>query len=133
MFERDLPGENKSGLSFQEASAEVPVETCETINGSWGYNITDKRFKTVDEIVRLLAGAAGRSTNLLLNVGPMPNGLIQPEFCDSLAGAGKRQHTKPRKDEWVRTGTGRLRGALRAVGLRLTRTRGLHALDVRRW
>ena len=89
MFERDLPGENKSVLSYQDASAEVPVETCETINGSWGYNITDKRFKTVDEIVRLLAGAAGRSTNLLLNVGPMPNGLIQPEFCDSLAGAGK--------------------------------------------
>jgi alpha-L-fucosidase len=89
MFERDLPGENKSGLSFQEASVEVPVETCETINGSWGYNITDRRFKTVDEIIRLLAGAAGRSTNLLLNVGPMPNGLIQPEFCDSLAEAGK--------------------------------------------
>ncbi|RYG40821.1 MAG: alpha-L-fucosidase, partial [Chitinophagaceae bacterium] len=46
MFERDLPGENKSGLSFQQAST-LPLETCETINGSWGYNITDHRYKTV--------------------------------------------------------------------------------------
>lgn len=89
MFERDLPGENKSGLSFQKASAEVPVETCETINGSWGYSITDRHFKTPAQIIHLLAGAAGRNTNLLLNVGPMPTGLIQREFVDSLAAAGK--------------------------------------------
>ncbi|GAO42704.1 alpha-L-fucosidase [Flavihumibacter petaseus] len=89
MFERDLPGENKSGLSFQKASTEVPVETCETINGSWGYNITDRHFKTPTQVIRLLAGAAGRNTNLLLNVGPMPTGLIQREFVDSLAIAGK--------------------------------------------
>jgi alpha-L-fucosidase len=89
MFERDLPGENKSGLSFQEASAQVPLETCETINGSWGYNITDRKYKTVSQVIRLLAGAAGRNANLLLNIGPMPSGAIQPEFTDTLAAAGK--------------------------------------------
>jgi alpha-L-fucosidase len=89
MFERDLPGENKSGLSFQKASEEVPLETCETINGAWGYNITDRNYKTVHQVVQLLAGAAGRNANLLLNVGPMPNGMIQPEFTDTLASAGK--------------------------------------------
>ncbi len=88
MFERDLPGENKSGLSFQQASA-LPLETCETINGSWGYNITDHRYKTVNQVVQLLAGAAGRDANLLLNVGPMPNGEIQPEFTDTLSAAGQ--------------------------------------------
>jgi alpha-L-fucosidase len=88
MFERDLPGENKSGLSYQKASAEVPLEACETINGSWGYNITDRRYKTVTQIIQLLAGAAGRNSNLLLNIGPMPSGAIQPEFTDSLAAAG---------------------------------------------
>ncbi len=89
MFERDLPGENKSGLSFQKASDAVPLETCETINGAWGYNITDRNYKTVKQVVQLLAGAAGRNANLLLNVGPMPNGMIQPEFTDTLAAAGK--------------------------------------------
>lgn len=88
MFERDLPGENKSGLSFQKAS-ELPLETCETINGSWGYNITDRKYKTTQQVVQLLVSAAGRNANLLLNVGPMPNGLIQPEFTDTLAAAGK--------------------------------------------
>lgn len=89
MFERDLPGENKSGLSFQAASDAVPLETCETINGAWGYNITDRNYKSVAQVIRLLAGAAGRNANLLLNVGPMPNGEIQPEFTDTLAAAGK--------------------------------------------
>ncbi len=89
MFERDLPGENKSGLSFQEASQEVPLETCETINGAWGYDIKDRRYKTVNQVIQLLVGAAGRNANLLLNVGPMPSGLIQPEFTDTLAAAGK--------------------------------------------
>ncbi len=88
MFERDLPGENKSGLSYQEASQEVPLETCETINGSWGYNIIDRKYKTVNQVVQLLAGAAGRNANLLLNVGPMPNGEIQKEFIDTLVAAG---------------------------------------------
>ncbi|OQP62467.1 alpha-L-fucosidase [Niastella vici] len=88
MFERDLPGENKSGLSFQKASA-LPLETCETTNGAWGYNITDRNYKSVKQVVQLLVGAAGRDANLLLNVGPMPTGLIQSEFTDTLAGAGK--------------------------------------------
>jgi alpha-L-fucosidase len=46
MFERDLPGENKSGLSFQKASDQLPLETCETMNNSWGFNITDTTYKS---------------------------------------------------------------------------------------
>jgi alpha-L-fucosidase len=33
--------------------------------------------------------AAGRNANFLLNVGPMPNGKIQPEFTDTLAKVGE--------------------------------------------
>jgi alpha-L-fucosidase len=89
MFERDLPGENKSGLSFQKASNALPLETCETVNGSWGYNITDRKYKTVQQVIQLLIGAAGRNANLLLNIGPLPSGAIQTEFTDTLAAAGK--------------------------------------------
>lgn len=88
MFEKDLPGQNKSGLSFQKASEALPLETCETINGSWGYNITDNNYKSVKDIVHYLVNAAGLNTNLLLNVGPMANGKIQPEFIDTLNGVG---------------------------------------------
>lgn len=84
MFERDLPGENKSGLSFQEASDKLPVETCETINGSWGFNITDRNYKSSKALIHYLVNAAGRNTNFLLNIGPRPDGTVQPQFVDTL-------------------------------------------------
>ena len=45
IFERDLPGENKAGLSGQDISS-LPLETCETMNGMWGYKITDQNYKS---------------------------------------------------------------------------------------
>lgn len=89
MFERDLPGENKAGMSFQKVSESLPLETCETLNASWGFNITDDKYKSAKQIIHLLANAAGLNANLLLNIGPMPNGAIQPEFISRLDSAGK--------------------------------------------
>ncbi|HTM98695.1 MAG TPA: alpha-L-fucosidase [Pedobacter sp.] len=88
MFEKDLPGENKSGLSFQEASNKLPLETCETINGSWGFNLTDTTYKSNKQLIEYLVKAASLGTNLLLNIGPMPNGKVQPEFEDRLQAMG---------------------------------------------
>jgi alpha-L-fucosidase len=89
MFEKDLPGNNNSGLSFQKPSDQLPLETCETMNDSWGFNITDTSYKSVKELIHYLVNAAGRNANFLLNVGPMPNGKIQPEFVDTLKEIGK--------------------------------------------
>lgn len=89
MFERDLPGENNSGLSFQEASDKLPLETCETLNGSWGFSITDDKYKSSKEVVHLLVKAASLNANLLLNIGPLPNGVIQTEFSSRLDSVGK--------------------------------------------
>ncbi len=89
MFEKDLPGENKSGLSYQEASAHLPLETCETINKSWGYSLTDTSYKTPKQLVDYLVKASGLGANLLLNIGPMPNGEVQPEFVERLSYMGK--------------------------------------------
>jgi alpha-L-fucosidase len=83
MFEQDLPGENKAGLNYQSASA-LPLESCITMNDSWGFRITDRNYKSVQQIIHTMVGAAGRNSNLLLNVGPMPNGLVQQEFQDTL-------------------------------------------------
>lgn len=88
MFEKDLPGQNKSGLNFQKAAEYLPLEVCETMNGSWGFNLNDDHYKSTKELVHLLVSAAGRNTNLLLNVGPEPNGVIQQEFRDTLQKIG---------------------------------------------
>ncbi|MCZ4224230.1 alpha-L-fucosidase [Pedobacter rhodius] len=89
MFERDLPGENTSGLSFQEASDKLPLETCETISNSWGYNLGDTSYKSTKKLINMLVKASSLGANLLLNIGPMPSGKIQPEFQNRLAGMGE--------------------------------------------
>lgn len=73
MFERDVPGENKSGLSGQSISR-LPLETCQTMNGMWGYKIKDQNYKSTKELLRLLVRTSSKGANLLLNVGPQPNG-----------------------------------------------------------
>ena len=75
IFERDLPGENTAGLSGQ-AISQLPLETCETMNGMWGYKITDLDYKPTKELVHYLVRAAGRNGNLLLNIGPQPDGRL---------------------------------------------------------
>jgi alpha-L-fucosidase len=89
MFEKDLPGENKTGFSGDAKIGALPLETCETINNSWGFNINDRHYKSVKQIIHYLVNAAGRNANFLLNVGPMPNGEIQPEFTDTLLAVGQ--------------------------------------------
>jgi len=88
IFERDVPGENASGYSGQAVSR-LPLEQCQTINDSWGYNITDNRYKSVSELVRLLVRTAGVGGNLLLNVGPQPDGRIDEVSAGRLRGVGE--------------------------------------------
>jgi len=92
MFEQDLPGENTRGWQGTYIS-DLPLEMCLTINDSWGFNLIDDHHKTPGELIRLLVKAAGRNANLLLNVGPMPNGRIQPEHQASLKAVGEWMNT----------------------------------------
>lgn len=90
MFEKDLPGKNTTGWGTSEdAIGQLPKEVCETINGSWGFNLQDQKHKSDKELIRYLISATGYGSNMLLNVGPMPNGQIQPEHAASLRNIGK--------------------------------------------
>ena len=90
-FEQDLPGANTAGFNTTTIGA-LPLETSLTINDSWGYNLTDRAFKSVDQLIGYLVRAAGSDANLLLNIGPRPDGTIQPEAIERLEALG----------EWVR-------------------------------
>jgi alpha-L-fucosidase len=88
MFEKDLPGQKTTGFNPEQSIGQLPLETCETMNNSWGFNLQDKNFKSVKNLIQYLVKAAGHNSNFLLNVGPMPNGKIQTEFIASLKGIG---------------------------------------------
>ena len=75
VFERDLPGENLGGFSAgQKVSQALPLETCQTMNGMWGYKIMDLNYKTTKQLVQYVVKAAGKNANLLMNIGPQPDG-----------------------------------------------------------
>lgn len=88
MFEKDLPGANTAGFNTTEIGT-LPKETCETINGAWGFNLQDRAHKSTKTLVQYLVRAAGAGANFLLNVGPMPDGRIQPEHVERLQQIGQ--------------------------------------------
>lgn len=88
MFERDFPGHDTTGWNDKAEIGDLPLEMCTTINNAWGYNEGDTRHKSLEELIHLLVKASGYDANLLLNVGPKPDGTIQPEFVERLAEVG---------------------------------------------
>ena len=89
MFERDLPGENTTGWAADQTVSTLPLEMCQTMNGMWGYKVEDQNYKSVDELIRLIVRAASKGSNLLLNVGPQPDGNLPAAAVERLAGIGR--------------------------------------------
>jgi len=54
----------------------------------WAYNSHDHEYKSAQMLIRSLVEVASRGGNFLLNVGPQPDGLIQPEFQERLRAIG---------------------------------------------
>jgi alpha-L-fucosidase len=88
-FERDLPGQNTAGFNTNYVSTKLPLEMSDTLNENWGFNIGDSNYKSADELVRRLVRAAGNNSNLLMNIGPYPNGEIDPQFVTRLHAVGE--------------------------------------------
>jgi alpha-L-fucosidase len=63
-------------------------EECMTINDTWAYNKNDRHYKSVKQLIQILADVASKGGNFLLDVGPTPEGTIQPEFVERLRGMG---------------------------------------------
>ena len=63
-------------------------ESCDTPNHTWGYNRADHDWKTVPQLVMMLVSCASQGGNLILNIGPMGDGSVQPEAAERLKAIG---------------------------------------------
>jgi len=64
-------------------------ESCMTMNTQWGYFPADTLYKPAKELIHKLTACATGGGNLLLNVGPKPNGTIPAPQIERLKEIGK--------------------------------------------
>jgi len=88
-------------------------EACMTFNDSWGYTPIDTDFRSTRQVIGMLRQVAAGGGNLLLNIGPAPDGSVPPPCPKILreVGAWLRQYgasiydaTDPMEQEWLVTG-----------------------------
>ena len=59
-----------------------------TINSTWSYLKGEKNFKSTSQLIRILVECNSLGGNLLLNVGPKPDGTIIPQQVERLKQMG---------------------------------------------
>ncbi len=97
LYSRRVPVEDRRYADFDSLPdrmlpAELAVgdsETCMTMRHNWGYDHTDDAWKSSKDIVEFLALCGARGVNLLLNVGPSPQGTLLPEELVRLEEVGQ--------------------------------------------
>jgi alpha-L-fucosidase len=79
-------------ISEQTVKAAAPGqawEACLTLNNNWAYHAGDSDYKTAKNVIDLLLSTSASAGNLLLNVGPRPDGVIPEESTRILREAGR--------------------------------------------
>ncbi len=77
--EQNIPAEVARGIDW---------ETCMTMNGHWGYNAADNKWKSSTDLIRKLIDIASKGGNFLLNIGPKADGTFPVEADQRLAEMG---------------------------------------------
>jgi alpha-L-fucosidase len=67
----------------------VDWESCITMNNTWGYSAGDRNWKSTAQLVQTLVETASKGGNLLLNVGPKPDGRFPQASVDRLRAMGQ--------------------------------------------
>jgi len=64
-------------------------EFCMTMNDNWGYYPSDTNYKPKSQIIRTFVEVIASGGNLLLNIGPKPDGTIAEEQKERLLALGE--------------------------------------------
>lgn len=89
-FERGKP----QPLNLEDSPKYIASEMCEVFNAHWGYAENDLFYKSPASLIETLAECRRYGANLLMNVGPMGNGLLRPidACCLELMGRWVKTH-----------------------------------------
>lgn len=77
--EQEIPATGLPGVAW---------ESCITMNANWGWNRADHNWKSTDQLLEMLADIVSKGGNLLLNVGPKPDGTFPDEAVTRLKEIG---------------------------------------------
>jgi hypothetical protein len=93
-----INGRLVGGLGDYTSTADRPAEFAPhegdwegipTTNESYGWNKFDHSHKPATHFIQVLAKAAARGGNILMNIGPMGDGRIDPKDVEILQGIGR--------------------------------------------
>lgn len=70
---------NTPEQKIPDAPVPAPWESCLTMGTDWQFKPTNDKFKTGTELINTLIETRAKGGNLLLNVGPRPDGTIRDE------------------------------------------------------
>jgi alpha-L-fucosidase len=92
MADRTVGGRNENYLTPEQEVPDDPIldtpwESCITMGDQWSYK-PDDRYKSTRDLIHLLVGVVAKGGNLLLNVGPSPQGTLPAEALSRMREIG---------------------------------------------
>jgi alpha-L-fucosidase len=67
----------------------VDWETCDTLNITWGWSKYATSYKSSNDLIHRLIDAVSKGGNYLLNIGPLPDGSIDPKTIERFQDIGE--------------------------------------------
>jgi alpha-L-fucosidase len=91
VVDRAVPGKNQNYLTPENTVPKemlpYPWESCMILGGGWSFSYNAKMMET-RKVIHMLSDIVAKGGNLLLNIGPGPDGTWYPEAYDRLKEVG---------------------------------------------
>lgn len=91
VVDRTVGGEHENYRTPEQQVPDQPLpyvwETCMTMGDQWSYK-PNERYKSPRQLIHLLVDVVAKGGNLLLNVGPQPDGELPPAALERMRALG---------------------------------------------